>query len=91
VAVSVGLVVLLGGGGVALYRYSARWSPSQPPVPAPTLEFAQRWDVGTVQIGPAGGLCASPGLRLVSGIESDAPHLDHEHIVKVVEVAGDRQ
>ena len=97
VALSVGLVVLLGGAGVALYRYSARWKPSQPSapsqpvVPAPTLEFTHRWDAGTVKIGPAGALCASPGLHLVSGIESDAPHLDNEHIVKVVAVAGDRQ
>ena len=91
VALSVGLVLLLGGAGAALYRYSKRWSPSPPSVPAPTLEFAQRWDVGTVQIGPAGALSAGPGLRLVSGIESDAPYLDNEHIVKVVDTAGDRQ
>ena len=88
--------MLCGGAGVALYRYSARWKPSQPSAqsqpaaPAPTLEFTHRWDAGTVQIGPAGALSASPGLRLVSGIESDPPHLDTEHIVKVVEVAGDR-
>ena len=90
-ALSIGLVLLLGGAGGALYRYSARWAPAQPPVPVPSLKFAQRWDVGTVHIGPAGALGASPGLRLVSGIESDAPHLDNEHIVKVVDVAGDRQ
>ena len=96
VALSAGLLMLCGGAGVALYRYSARWKPSQPSAqsqtaaPAPTLEFTHRWDAGTVQIGPAGALSASPGLRLVSGIESDPPHLDTEHIVKVVEVAGDR-
>ena len=84
-------MVLLGAAGAVVYRYSTgRRALSQPSVPVPALQFAGRWDVGTVQIRPAGALCASAGLTLVSGIESDAPYLDHERIAKSVDVAGDR-
>jgi beta-lactam-binding protein with PASTA domain len=88
-ALGAALVLVVGGARTAFRRYSGRRTSSPRSAPVPALDFASHWDAGTMRIGPAGALCAGSGLRLVSGIDMDSAHLDNDHIVGVVNVAGE--